>query len=160
MAVIASHTIGIINVNGQYIIQTALSWNNSQSFCMSHCNSDLGSIHSDQHFQNIQTLDQSGNIWIGLYTPNSHPFYEWIDATPFSSISQVNNFALDMTGGVYPWASQQPSGQGKECVAMSGSYDWIAPGCNASRKFLCNNCNGKLNKYILFHDEVTGFGYS
>ena len=65
------------------------------------------------------------------------------------------NFGLDLSGGVYPWAS----GSGKECVAKSSLWDWISTGCDVSRKFLCNDCNGKLNQYVLYQTGL-GYGYT
>ena len=62
-------------------------------------------------------------------------------------------FDYGLTPNEYPWSTSEPNNDddGQECVALVSDYDykWSDFECDEDRRFICNSCVGKLNKYIL-----------
>ena len=63
-----------------------------------------------------------------------------------------------------PWRSNNPSRNlvdgYEDCVFISnGDYKWIDSDCDTRRRFLCNHCDGVLNKYVVSRESYSAIQY-
>ena len=161
-------------VSSYWISENRLSWNRSLNYCRSICDSDLASFRDESDYQ--QALDLISNssylkitngmgayawqryhdIWIGLNDITQEGHFQWSDNSSF-------HFGNDTSGAVYPWAhsaSNEPNNGGsvdetENCVGLWQRGDfvvgWNDYNCEGMRRFMCNSCEGVLDKYILYH---------
>eukprot|EP01084_Bolivina_argentea_P097001 174360_1 len=126
-----------------YISQLKFTWGIANAFCQSQCSSNLASV--DGHFNNLylglhsQKHEINNNLWIGLLRQNN-TYSHWIgDAT--------NTYGI-INGD--PWTSGAPDNLFPQCTAVvsDGSLQWDDIPCNQFNNFACNNCDGRINKYL------------
>ena len=98
-----------------------------------------------------------GNVWIGLNNLTGQLL--WSDGSQF-------DFASDISGGVYPWNSNankndyEPNNyDGEEkCTHIWTRYGSLNDDhCYGKFMFMCNDCGGKVNKYVSINDEERNF---
>ena len=151
-----------------WLSQNRLAWNNASSYCQTRCNSALASIHSYHDHQTIVNiishtdsynhrsqipgfLHQTNDIWIGLNKlddPNGD--WKWSDDTSCEYGTDINS-----TSHTNPWTSWTGLGTQK-CISYWNStmgYKWRDEGCKNENRFLCNSCEGVLDKYILYDNR-------
>ena len=160
--VICTH---IPSISAYYLSPNSVSWSNASSFCQNYCNSDLISIHSnDENLQVIKIADNSlditdvyksiaisstpNMIWLGLTILSGN--WSWSDGSLF-------DFGSNVSGGAYPWEEKEPNNKnGLElCVHILLNSDedrWNDNQCYNAYRFMCNDCKGKLNKYVLIYN--------
>ena len=151
----------LVNVQSYWLSQNLFDWQSASTYCSLHCNSTLVSIHSSDEHENIRnyllnhdsyiTLDDYDNkfknIFIGLNKMSDNITWEWSDGTPL-------DFGGGTSGGIYPWRDNEPGGE-RDCAAYSydQDYAWEDQRCDRKRRFLCNSCEGVLEKYILYNQQ-------
>ena len=86
-----------------------LSHNNAESLCLFEYSQSLASIHDVEHNEEAAAICDGSVCWIGLYFDDA--------LTPIWTDESVSDFATNTTGGVYPWATNQPNGN-SECVRI------------------------------------------
>ena len=144
-------------VHGYWLSQNRLSWHDASKYCQNYCNSELASIHNKTDNDKCTSLiqkeipivggfsDESLRVWIGLH--NFTGTFEWSDGSLW-------NFGDDISSrGIYPWRSNQPDNyDGTEyCVHFyTDAKTWNDKYCMNKYRFLCNSCEGKLDKYIMY----------
>ena len=171
-------SIYITSLSGYYLSPNSVTWPNASTFCQNYCNSHLVSIHSDDEYMHIgRIIDNSmditdvfngtgvslgtNEVWIGLrdFDQNGTGTWSWSDGSLF-------NFANDTSGGVYPWrngggSSKEPNNwAGDEwCTHLWVDYSnaWNDNGCHGKYRFICNECRGKLSKYVFIHDRKSTY---
>ena len=132
------------NNNAYYFVPNNFFWYQADQYCQIVCNSRLASINSQQQQDDIVNTIESRTSpywdgfnedpWIGLYYQS--PNLIWTDSTNPSSASFT-----------YPWQSDEPSAQATLIDTSSTSYTWYTETTDNLHPFLCNSCDGKLNKY-------------
>eukprot|EP01083_Nonionella_stella_P088762 247595_1 len=147
-------------IKAWYITDNVFTHAQAESYCNHYCSSVFGIIHDAQEYDQVKEAIQitpnywstQQNIWIGLSTP-SFPDFQWSDDTSLFD----SYFGNNITGGIFPWANNEPDGTGKRCVMMRASvdYQWQDTGCRSAKQSLCNTCDSVLHKYIISTDVTT-----
>ena len=90
------------------------------------------------------------DVWIGLKATGTISLLEWSDGT---------NWIYPKPTGVDPWASNQPDNTDLgRCITMwHDSFRWYDRLCTEEKRFICNSCEGVLDKYMLY---PTGSSYT
>ena len=145
-----------------WITNNELSWDDASRYCQQRCKSHLASFHSTndylsaiEYIQNSFNIDDFGHVWTGLRRISTDlSNFEWSDGSAF-------DFGNDISGGVYPWLPGDPNNQAgiEHCVHFwpSNNWEWNDTPCNSKHKVLCNSCEGKLNKYIMYGNPPLHF---
>ena len=160
-----TYTFSILHIVSAYwISESRNQWSVASLYCQTFCSSHLASFHSESDYLEAKSLiinssyinltaGFSGNhdqVWIGLNDISSEGNFQWSDGTSFK------DYATDISGGVHPWASYEPiNWNNEDCVHFSGpsrNYLWNDNDCDQLFRFMCNSCEGKLDKYILYHN--------
>ena len=148
----------LIHIHSAYwVSQNNLTWSQASTYCQLHCGSELASIHNNSQHILSQTIisNQNGfnssaglvhNFWIGLSTSGSDTNYTWSDSSPF-------NYGNILPHTTPPWSSAPISNNGNDCVFYDHSVLWSEGDCTTLQRFMCNSCEGKLDKYILHDTE-------
>eukprot|EP01084_Bolivina_argentea_P283770 486096_1 len=137
-------------VYGYYVSPSKLDIFQARPFCVGHCKSDASSIHNNK--ENIDAIYQSRNItylhnsidddvWIGLsaYVAGS---YKYLDGTPW-------NYGNSTSYYNYPWDDSKPSNIISYSVKINSNNRWEDANSTEKYRFMCNTCDGILNKYII-----------
>eukprot|EP01083_Nonionella_stella_P156600 507342_1 len=167
----ATPTATPIDLMHYFLPGSALSINDSTQFCSDLCNSDLASIHSQSQLNDAvhaisvkpkhiwaPTHHQRDEAYIGLTSDNfpSVPF-SWYDRSPF-------NYGNDTNKSSPPWKAYHPQGgYTPACVVLEADTStWRDVQCNYSTtdRFLCNHCNGQINKYALLTHSASGLTFN
>jgi len=144
--------------NAYYISPNKLSWNDANAYCHDICDSELASIHSIAQHQFISLQDAlaidtnygDNNFWIGLSTTTvlnttfSDYTYQWIDASP-----------VDYTPESL--LSSNIDNSTTTCIAIdisSSSAQWIHANCSEHRRFVCNTCDSRINRFVLINQHL------
>eukprot|EP01084_Bolivina_argentea_P120011 212760_1 len=146
--------------NSYYLSPNHLTWDQSSLFCQNWCHSELASIHNkSQNDELINTIQsghslfdrnsQSDAVFIGLHDDKTISNFQWIDNTPFTF---ANKFYT------YPWLTLPPQPDSIDninCVQIrvNNNMGWDDTACSRERRFTCNKCSGKLNKYIILKHQ-------
>eukprot|EP01084_Bolivina_argentea_P265406 449872_1 len=155
--------VDLISISSSYwLSENRLTWTEASTYCQSHCNSELASIHSiNNHLEATYLIKNSSavtagfnvdqvNIWIGLNKLNTT--WSWTDHSAF-------NYGTDTTTkGVFPWGPGEPNSLtiNEHCVEYFVGYNllWNDEICTRLRRFLCNSCEGFLEKYLLYRTDA------
>ncbi len=142
---------------GYYLSPNHLTWDESSLFCQNWCKSELASIHNksqNDEMINVIKSGYSGNsqsdaVFIGLHDDETISNFQWIDETPFNFGNKFYE---------YSWLSLPPQPDSIDninCVQIrvNNNYGWGDTACSRERRFICNKCSGKLNKYIILKHE-------
>eukprot|EP01083_Nonionella_stella_P177763 625789_1 len=136
--------------NCYFHARSLLNFDDATQFCSKICASELASIHNaSQLVDAIDTitkrpLNQQSTAYIGLRSSDfpTVPF-AWNDTTTF-------DFGYDTSLGTYPWEADHPQTHAPSCVLLDKQINvWKSVQCDETHTFLCNHCNGKLQKYAL-----------
>eukprot|EP01084_Bolivina_argentea_P293141 504133_1 len=130
-----------------YVSKLQLELSQANTYCRNHCHSTIGSIHNEIDFQRIISLSQGTDVFIGLERTSSlQTFSTWLDNT---------NLDWGRIVQYYPWQSSEPDSH--NCVLMDASniYQWKSTECENAERFVCNSCDGVLNKYILIQSDLS-----
>eukprot|EP01084_Bolivina_argentea_P148868 260180_1 len=151
----------------------------AQTYCNDHCNSQIASIHNEKDMQLAVNMAYNQpkfelfmhtdyrnehNVQIGLYRNDSAQIdpLAWLDGSVWNYGNKTSPL------GQYPWASEEPDMNGIEmCTQLRWEelyYIWgDSKQCYHTQRFLCNSCDGELNKYMvvtkLDYNE-TAMGYA
>ena len=156
-----------VHIQSKYwLSQNRLAWNNASSYCETRCKSALASIHNVYAHRDIidlisQTdsyndrfpipgfIHRTNDIWIGLNRMNDpNGDWQWSDNSTFDY--GTDNQSDPRTN---PWTS----GIGTQnCILYWNStagYKWRDEHCQNENRFVCNSCEGVLDKYILYDNR-------
>eukprot|EP01083_Nonionella_stella_P282289 960611_1 len=161
-------TLFFSNTLGYWLSQNRLKWLDASTYCQQRCDSHLASIHSLTDYYEAYYLIQNESaimrgfdnvhikhwrVWIGLNQPSNGSNWQWSDGSPF-------NFANDtmiQQAGQFPWTPNEPTlPNNEQCVDYNAQETgWNDNACDDQFRFLCNSCEGTLDKYILYTDPKT-----
>eukprot|EP01083_Nonionella_stella_P053306 141035_1 len=160
-----------INAMHYFLPGIILSMNDSMQFCDEICDSDLASIHSVSQLNdavnaiNVRpkdvwatTLHRRDEAYIGLRSDDypSIPF-SWNDDSPF-------NYGNNTHPGTTPWKQDHPNGiDADTCVVLEtdgGAWRDVPCHYDSFNRFICNDCNGKINKYALLNGDYATYNES
>ena len=159
--------ISLQAISAYWLSQNRLTYFDAADYCDTICNSALASLHSSSDHAEIISLignedtisngfqEYQLNAWIGLQSTTGGSVHAWTDGTAFN---YGNTFSSP------PWESGLPiNNDGHDCVTYfvppNGDFDWGDEDCDAKHRFICNSCEGVLEKYILIEDDI-GSTYS
>eukprot|EP01084_Bolivina_argentea_P122515 217082_1 len=160
-----------------YISPNKFTWKNAESYCIKQCQSNLGSIHYgvDQevsellaadtyHSFTVDTIRGTNDVWIGLYFNGIT--WNYTDGTVFDYGTDISGSSSQFDD-YNPWTPGELLSNGWNNIdwlrirmdkyATIG-YKWIGNGIdfnNEQNRFMCNNCDSILNKYIAINDAKT-----
>eukprot|EP01083_Nonionella_stella_P185944 679531_1 len=144
-----------------WLSQNTLTWDSASAYCQERCQSHLASVHDLDQFHEADNLindsiakyNQVPEVWIGLrdmYTDSDSEDWKWSDGTSF-------DYGTDTSGGVFPWEDRyglsEPSPNFHDCTIFVESR-WRDRECSETYRFLCNDCEGVLDKYIFYHTQT------
>eukprot|EP00484_Ammonia_sp_Unknown_P017445 CAMPEP_0197036650 /NCGR_PEP_ID=MMETSP1384-20130603/14099_1 /TAXON_ID=29189 /ORGANISM="Ammonia sp." /LENGTH=686 /DNA_ID=CAMNT_0042466847 /DNA_START=638 /DNA_END=2698 /DNA_ORIENTATION=- len=92
------------------------------------------------------------DVYIGLQRANGTNDalwnFTWTDSSAF-------DFGSNVSVGEHPWIAGNPSNDGG-CVSLNvwGNLTWNDYQCTVDMRFLCNECVGQMNKYILIKQAL------
>ena len=152
-------SLTLVPVSSYWFSNNRLTWQNASRYCQYRCNSHLASFHNPNAYTSATRLiqnsmnitmgfnDNQKDIWIGLKRNSPFKGWEWSDNSTFDFGSNTSS-----TGS--PWApdTHGPSNHNQNCVRIwiDADYKWKNRGCSSELRFLCNSCEAKLDKYILY----------
>eukprot|EP01083_Nonionella_stella_P167904 565448_1 len=125
-----------------YISKFPLQWSAANAYCNKQCHSELATIHNLNDITDLD-LKYPGSsdydvIWIGLHKSNTDSSYVWTE----------NGTIFDPPTEAQGWT--------EPCIVLSrNDSEWYMEdtSCDDAYPFMCNACDGILNKYVLgpFH---------
>ena len=158
-----------------WISENRLVWSDALNYCVNVCNSNLASFHNESDYlQAKHLIINSSYLLIDRGFPSSHTIVNthiWIGLNDIGNSSQHNfswtdgstfDFGDDLSGGIQPWKTGEPNHgnnlKNENCVGIwLGSqssqdelYKWNDYECDTFRRFMCNSCEGVLDKYIVY----------
>ena len=154
---------------GYHLSLNSLSWDKASQYCKNHCNSDLVSISSFSDWTEIiPILNDACDyipygyswIWTGLYVTKNLNQSHWTDESPFDFGNQCWSNNLELLG-IHPWSNSEPNIFNGECMRIvEVGYDnaicefrWELAECSDEGLFMCNHCEGKIEKYARLSEE-------
>eukprot|EP01083_Nonionella_stella_P260655 888436_1 len=101
----------------------------------------MTSLHSQEDLELVvlTILSQSSDLWQSDSSPyiglkiKTGPIFQWHDGSNFDYVA--------------PWTIGHPDTH--KCVLQKTNSEWFDRSCTIERTFLCNECNGILNKYAV-----------
>ena len=99
----------------------------------------------------------NNHIWIGLNDLDQEYVFEWSDGSLFDF--GQNGSAGGITG-IYPWKPGEPNNNhvNEYCVELwmewYHTYTWNDNMCELKMRFMCNSCEGQLDKYLLMESDT------
>ena len=111
--------------------------------------------------KNWITIDRSrwtgGRIhaWIGLIRAD-YTNWRWNDNSTW-------DYGINVSGGVYPWCPLEPNyidSLQNSTQIVWGPFCWDDIPSNRETAFICNVCEGKLDKYMAYGDTARFTGES
>ena len=119
--------------NGYYGVNTALNWNDSESYCESTYGTTLATIRSstDNQLAMIAAVYSEPGVsqaWIGFNDMALEGTFEWIDGTRNDFYNYTN------------WASGEPNDAngGEHCTLIKNDGTWNDGICGHAEWFVCN----------------------
>lgn len=108
-----------------------MTWEEAQSFCRVN-HTDLASVRNETELQEILSITQGYDVWIGLYRnrlwsdQSNSTFTYWRKENQQHVIAEPDNglYSLDQFGN-------------QHCTAMGSTGKWIDENCLASFPFFC-----------------------
>eukprot|EP01084_Bolivina_argentea_P118466 210192_1 len=151
-----------------YVSISKLNYFNAEKYCNVQCGSNLVSFSNEKQFaMGKQIMKQTSmmnnqrtetSLWIGLDNLTGH--FSWIDGTSFT------DYGADFQQ--YPWKEKflTKYNNGK-CAVMNWGFvtqgtsapmpghNWKTEPCDTDYlRFICNSCDGVLNKYIMVDKQM------
>eukprot|EP01084_Bolivina_argentea_P226083 381938_1 len=136
-----------------YISPMKLTWTDANTYCESFCGSNLATISNEDDQVNARYTAENGliinttygdnHVWIGLNNITNGNL-SWIDGSSL-------NYGKDPASGE-PWkngaGSKEEMYDEWDCVSMIdySNYKWMWSNCSDHYRFICNHCDGNLNK--------------
>ena len=169
-------SVCIIFNDAYHVAHSGVFWPDAETYCNSHCGSNLASIHSDKQYNDIKTLIRNDDIlslsnafgddyWIGLNDEAETGTFVWTDNSDF-------DFATNISGGSYPWLPNQPNISSSfpytPFTQLQQDLRWKTDGPSLPFRnssfldypnakgalMICNECDWrKLSKYIFLRWE-------
>eukprot|EP01083_Nonionella_stella_P184581 670692_1 len=155
----------VVNVASYYVSPNQFEFTNARTYCHDRCHSELASIHNDNDQQmamylahvspKLHAFTYSHNIQFGLHKDAAESTFSYLDGTPFD----YGN--IPSPQGIYPWNEGAPAiATTARCVHLQDDmyttpkYRWAERSnwcSDTSHMFMCNSCDGELNKYAVIH---------
>ena len=108
------YVINIYSTTSYHLSLNAIDWNQAESFCQSHCNSNLASLHStDDYLEGLNIIHRNPyinqRVWIGLNDMDHPEHWEWSDSSSFNFGNTINLTTGLIIEGSYPWRENEPN---------------------------------------------------
>eukprot|EP01084_Bolivina_argentea_P206682 352798_1 len=134
-----------------YLSLNPLTKSNAETFCETHCNSELASIHSYTNRFEIELLLTNTNInvktvWIGLYQTSDS--YYWTDSSEFSyGTHLIRNNENDISDTTYYSLVYNP--------IQNSFYFNQTIDISTQQPFICNTCEyNTLTKFVYINNNL------
>eukprot|EP01084_Bolivina_argentea_P002559 4731_1 len=161
----------ILHASYSFFVSPFWFWS-ANDFCTDYCSSSLISIHSSAENERVKEVIQNEPIDITNPAMYGNDYYDsectlpdcinvnevWIGLQRCNigvmDLCWIDTSARDYGATQYalPWHPNDPNNDGDNegCVHMwpRSQYYWNDYECEKNMRFMCNDCVGKLNKYI------------